>query len=44
MFQSILIVCTGNIYRSPIAEHLFKRYLLSDYKINSADIKAMVGE
>lgn len=43
MFRSILVVCTGNVCRSPIAEYLFKKYLPT-HKIASAGIKAMVGE
>ncbi|HBZ2299663.1 TPA: protein tyrosine phosphatase, partial [Klebsiella pneumoniae] len=42
MFNSILIVCTGNICRSPIGERLFQHYLDSK-KIDSAGVGALVG-
>ncbi|HBR1047238.1 TPA: protein tyrosine phosphatase [Klebsiella pneumoniae] len=42
MFDSILVVCTGNICRSPIGERLL-RDLLPDKKIDSAGTGAMVG-
>jgi protein-tyrosine phosphatase len=42
MFNSILIVCTGNICRSPIAERLL-RYKLPDKIIDSAGTGALVG-
>ncbi|HHR1090339.1 TPA: protein tyrosine phosphatase [Klebsiella pneumoniae] len=42
MFNSILIVCTGNICRSPIGERLFQHYLASK-KIDSAGVGALVG-
>ncbi|WP_305000073.1 low molecular weight protein-tyrosine-phosphatase [Rahnella sikkimica] len=41
MFDSILIVCTGNICRSPIAERLL-RQILPDRKIDSAGVSALV--
>ena len=40
MHHSILVVCTGNICRSPIAERLLKNYL-PDIKVISAGIKAL---
>ena len=43
MFESILVVCTGNICRSPIAERLL-RQLLPDKKIDSAGVGAMVDK
>lgn len=43
MFDSILIVCTGNICRSPIAERLL-RQILPDKKIDSAGIAALVDK
>jgi protein-tyrosine phosphatase len=42
MFDSILIVCTGNICRSPIGEQLLKD-LLPGRRINSAGVRALVG-
>ncbi|CAM3829493.1 low molecular weight protein-tyrosine-phosphatase [Rahnella bruchi] len=41
MFDSILIVCTGNICRSPIAERLL-RGVLPGRKIDSAGMAALV--
>ncbi|MBU9809405.1 protein tyrosine phosphatase, partial [Rahnella sp. SL6] len=40
MHHSILVVCTGNICRSPIAERLLNNYL-PNMKISSAGIKAL---
>lgn len=42
MFNSILVVCTGNICRSPIAERLLRNYLPAK-KIDSAGVRALVG-
>ena len=42
MFDSILVVCTGNICRSPIAERRF-RQLLPGKKIDSAGANARVN-
>ncbi|CAM8400625.1 protein tyrosine phosphatase [Klebsiella quasipneumoniae] len=42
MFNSILVVCTGNICRSPIGEQLLKK-LLPTIKIDSAGTGALVG-
>jgi protein-tyrosine-phosphatase len=42
MFDSILIVCTGNICRSPIGER-YLRKLLPDKKIDSAGTGALIG-
>ncbi|EKR9385156.1 TPA: protein tyrosine phosphatase [Raoultella ornithinolytica] len=42
MFNSILIVCTGNICRSPIAERLL-RSILKGRTIDSAGTDALVG-
>lgn len=42
MFDSILVVCTGNLCRSPIGERLLKAALPTK-KIDSAGIKAVVG-
>ncbi|CAI1151310.1 protein tyrosine phosphatase [Serratia liquefaciens] len=42
MFDSILIVCVGNICRSPVGERLLKN-LLPNKEISSAGISALVG-
>lgn len=42
MFDSILVVCTGNICRSPIGERLLRR-MLPGKKIGSAGTGALVG-
>ena len=42
MFDSILVVCTGNICRSPIAER-FLRHALPGMKIDSAGTGALIG-
>ncbi len=42
MFDSILIVCTGNICRSPIGERFLRREL-PNKKIDSAGTAALVG-
>lgn len=42
MFDSILVVCTGNICRSPIGER-FLRQALPNKKIDSAGTGALVG-
>ncbi len=42
MFDKILVVCVGNICRSPTAEKLLQRYL-PEKKISSAGIGALVG-
>ena len=41
MFDSILIVCTGNICRSPIGER-YLRNLLPDKKLDSAGTGALI--
>ncbi|WP_413729800.1 protein tyrosine phosphatase [Sodalis sp. RH22] len=41
MFDKILVVCVGNICRSPIGERLLKKYI-PDKAINSAGIHALV--
>ncbi|WP_431223034.1 protein tyrosine phosphatase [Serratia sp. L9] len=43
MFNSILVVCVGNICRSPIGERLMQK-LLPTKKIASAGIMALVGK
>lgn len=41
MFNSVLVVCTGNICRSPIGERLLRR-ALPGKKIDSAGVGALV--
>ncbi|HHT2234633.1 MULTISPECIES: protein-tyrosine-phosphatase [Klebsiella] len=41
MFDSILVICTGNICRSPIGERLL-RNLLPNKKIDSAGTNALI--
>ncbi|ASL86958.1 MULTISPECIES: protein tyrosine phosphatase [Serratia] len=43
MFDSILVVCVGNICRSPTGERLLKRNL-PHKKISSAGLGALVGK
>ncbi|KPJ87619.1 MAG: protein tyrosine phosphatase [Gammaproteobacteria bacterium SG8_11] len=42
MFNSILVVCIGNICRSPVAERMLQQ-LLPEKKISSAGVGALVG-
>lgn len=42
MFDSILVICTGNICRSPIGERLLRR-ALPNKKIDSAGVGALVN-
>ncbi|WP_434639863.1 protein tyrosine phosphatase [Klebsiella sp. I138] len=42
MFDSILVVCTGNICRSPIGERLL-RQLLPNKRVDSAGVGALVN-
>lgn len=42
MFDSILVVCTGNICRSPIGERLLQK-LLPEKKVASAGVQALNG-
>ena len=47
MINNILLVCVGNICRSPMAEGLFKHYVVSQkllVNISSAGTNACVGE
>jgi protein-tyrosine phosphatase len=45
MFNKILIVCVGNICRSPVGEALFKQHYTSrDKIIDSAGLEALVDE
>lgn len=43
IFQRILLICTGNVCRSPMAEGLWRHRLNTDYTIASAGIGALVG-
>ncbi|WP_413732402.1 protein tyrosine phosphatase [Sodalis sp. RH20] len=43
MFDKILVVCTGNICRSPMGERLLKKYL-PDKTISSAGVQALTGQ
>lgn len=43
MFDSILVVCVGNICRSPTGERLLKK-ILPDRRISSAGLGALVGK
>lgn len=43
MFDSILVVCVGNICRSPTGERLLKKYLLNK-EISSAGLRALVDQ
>ncbi len=44
MFSSILVVCTGNICRSPMGEHLLRdRWRKPGARVSSAGIAALVG-
>ncbi|MDO9475924.1 MAG: low molecular weight phosphotyrosine protein phosphatase, partial [Pseudohongiella sp.] len=42
-YQHILVVCLGNICRSPVAEAMLKR-ALPQRQIKSAGLTAMVGQ
>ena len=42
MFNSILVVCVGNICRSPVAERMLQK-LLPEKKVSSAGVGALVG-
>ncbi|OOG37813.1 phosphotyrosine protein phosphatase [Rhodanobacter sp. C05] len=44
MFKRILIVCIGNICRSPTAEYLLRQHLVPrDIQLGSAGLGALVG-
>ena len=42
MFSSVLVVCVGNICRSPVGERLLARHC-PDIRVESAGISALVG-
>lgn len=42
MIESILVICVGNICRSPMAEGLFRR-ALTDCRVSSAGLGALAG-
>lgn len=42
MFNAILVVCTGNICRSPLGERLLRRHFPKK-KIDSAGLDALIG-
>ncbi|MCS6787103.1 MAG: low molecular weight protein arginine phosphatase, partial [Thiobacillaceae bacterium] len=47
MFHRILVVCTGNVCRSPASEALLRQRLLragSQVEVQSAGVAALVGE
>lgn len=44
MFNKILVVCVGNICRSPIGEALLKKHFGDQKHIASAGVQAMVGK
>ena len=47
MFKNILVVCVGNICRSPTAEYLLKKQLAAkgrDVNVASAGLGALVGK
>ncbi len=43
MLQRILIVCVGNICRSPTAEYLLRKALAGGTQVQSAGLGALVG-
>ena len=45
MFNSVLMVCAGNICRSPTAEYLLKSIIKNDaVMVSSAGLTALVGK
>jgi protein-tyrosine phosphatase len=47
MFNNILIVCVGNICRSPMAEYLLQQMIKKhgmDIRVSSAGLGALVGQ
>ena len=43
MFERILMVCYGNICRSPAAQYMLKARLPDTYTVDSAGVGALVG-
>ncbi len=43
MFRQVLVVCVGNICRSPVAEEILRKLSLAD-KVVSAGIEGLSGE
>lgn len=43
MFKKIIVVCTGNICRSPMAEAMLRAQLPADRRIGSMGVGAVVG-
>lgn len=43
MFNSVLLVCVGNICRSPLAEARFRQLAPPSVQVSSAGVQAMVG-
>ena len=44
MFNTILVVCAGNICRSPTAEYLLQKKLEGNITVTSAGLTALVGK
>ncbi|MFP8967008.1 low molecular weight protein-tyrosine-phosphatase [Pokkaliibacter sp. CJK22405] len=44
MFNNILVVCVGNICRSPVGEILLRETLPNNFNISSAGIAALTGK
>ncbi len=42
-FRKILVICTGNICRSPVGEALLRAQLPDDFEVRSAGLGALVG-
>jgi protein-tyrosine phosphatase len=44
MIQSILIICVGNICRSPAAEKIFRGQLSDQFTVSSAGVNAVLNQ
>ncbi len=44
MFNKILVVCVGNICRSPVGEYLLAEKLPSSFEVRSAGLSALIGK